>query len=166
MHVIQKKKKQKSDRRIRLYGRDILATEEFKRALAQTHHMCTSVGAHSLMAARMGLKVCDFLKRRGVDVDEEKVVRIALLHDMGMLDRYNRYKNNFECGRLHPGNSADAAKKIWSDIDDESLDAIRGHMWPLSVTMPHTKEGFVLCLADKMAAITDVVRRKKGRPGI
>ena len=153
-------KEQKEDPRIRLYGRDILNTPEFRRMYLQTHHHRTSVGKHSVLTARMGLWLCDLLKHRGIRADEKKVVRIALLHDVGMLDRYTRYRNNFECGKLHPVNSAAAAKRLWSDIDDDSLAAIRSHMWPLSVTMPHTREGVILCIADKMAAIRDVVQWK------
>jgi hypothetical protein len=145
------------DDRIKRYGGDIIKTEEFKRMFSQRHHLKDSLGRHTVSTARMGLTICDFLKRRGISVDEEKVVRTALLHDLGMLDRGKRYKNNFECGRFHPGNSAIEAKKLWPDIDDKSLDAIKSHMWPLSLSMPKTKEAFILCLADKLATMKDIV---------
>ncbi len=145
------------NRRIKRYGGDIINSEDFKRMFSQRHHLKDSLGRHTVSTARMSLKICDFLNRRGISVDEEKVVRIALLHDLGMLDRNERYKNNYECGRLHPGNSAEAAKKLWPNIDDESLDAIKSHMWPLSLSVPKTKEAFILCLADKLATMKDIV---------
>ncbi len=145
------------NRRIKQHGGDIIRSEEFKRMFSQRHHIKDSLGRHTVSTARMGLKISDFLERRGITVDERKVVRIALLHDLGMLDRNERYKNNYECGRLHPGNSAEAAKKLWPNIDDESLDAIKSHMWPLSLSVPKTKEAFILCLADKLATMKDIV---------
>lgn len=147
------------EQRIREYGGDIIESEAFEQAFTQVHHHKTTVGEHSLLTAEMGLKICTSLKSQGIFVDERKVVRIALLHDLGMLGRYERYRNNFECGYYHPKNSAETAKEIWTDIDDESLDAIKSHMWPLSITVPKNREAFVLCLADKMASIKDVTHR-------
>ncbi len=155
------KDKQKIDHRIRDYGGDIIESDEFRRMMSQSHHLKTSVGKHSVSTAQMGLAICDFLKRTGIEVDEEKVVRISLLHDVGMLDRNRRYRNNYECGKMHPTNSAKEAKQIWPDIDPESQAAIKSHMWPLSRTMPHTKEGAVLCMADKLASLKDIVPKKR-----
>lgn len=161
VNSMKRKREGKMSDRIKLHGSDILDSDEFKRAYEQVHHHKTSVGAHSVLTAEMGLKITDALKKRGIEVDERKVVRTALLHDIGMLGRKERYKNNFECGYMHPKNSADAAQKIWKDIDQECVKAIRSHMWPLSLNVPTTREAFVLCLADKMAAIKDATLKKK-----
>ncbi len=148
---------------IRKYGRDILNSKEFKKACSQVHHYRTSVGAHSVLTARMGLKICRRLRRLGIDIDERKVVRTALLHDLGMVGRKLLYRNNFECGYLHPKNSAVIAGKIWKDIDKGSLKAIKSHMWPLSLSIPTSGEAFVLCLADKMASMKDVMAAVRAR---
>lgn len=145
------------NRRIKAYAGDIIKSDEFKRMMVQTHHLKTSLGKHSVSTAKMGLILCDFLKRHGISVDEEKVVKTALLHDLGMLGRDERYRNNFECGRFHPDNSAEEARRLWEDIDEESVAAIKSHMWPLSKTMPHTKEAVALCIADKMASMRDII---------
>ncbi len=154
-------KQEKYSDRIKEYGKDILECKEYFQARHQVHHVKTSVAVHSILTAKMGLKICDRLHDRGIDVDERKVVRIALLHDLGMLGRSHRYKNNFECGYLHPLNSVAAAQRIWKDIDPASKNAIRSHMWPLSLYVPTSKEAFVLCLADKMAAVKEAFFIKK-----
>ncbi len=146
--------------RIKRYGGDIIGRDEFKRMFSQPHHMWTSLGRHTVLTAKIGLAICDLYKRRGRSVDEEKVVRIALLHDMGMLDRNDRYRNNLDCCRKHPTNSAREAGRIWKDIDEESLDAIRSHMWPLSRSRPHSREAFILCIADKIASMMDLIPNK------
>ncbi len=153
-------KKEKSTHRIIQYGKDIFQTPEWKRATNQTHHYKTSVAKHSIATANMGLIICDYLKQKGIEVDERTVVRICLLHDLGMLGRDERYKNFVMCGYLHPKNSANAAKQIWDDIDSKSIKAIKSHMWPLSLDVPSSKEAFVLCLADKMASFTDLLEKK------
>ncbi len=149
--------------RIKKYGKDILDSKEFLQATHQVHHLSTSVANHSILTAKIGLKICDRLKNRGITVDERKVVRIALLHDLGMLGRRHRYKNNFECGYYHPLNSAVSAQKIWPDIDPASINAIKSHMWPLSLSFPRSKEAFILCLADKLASVKEKLPMKGKR---
>ena len=162
-NFLQKIIDEKSFKRIERHGRDILDSEEFRRALLQTHHHKTTVGEHSIRTAGMGLKIVDSLKKSGIKVDEHKVVRIALLHDLGMLGRKKRYRNDFECGYKHPGNSAETAKKIWKDIDLGSIKAIKSHMWPLSLNVPSSREAFVLCLADKLASIKEISLKKENQ---
>ena len=154
---------QENDVLIKRFGNDILKSEEFEAALTQTHHHRSSVGDHSIMTARAGLTMCNLMKKAGVHIDQRKVVRISLLHDLGMLGRDERYRNNFMCGYLHPKNSAVTAQKLWSDIDRKSVRAIESHMWPLSPCMPRSKEAVILCLADKVTAIGDRINPKTRR---
>ena len=146
---------QRNDVLIKEYGSDILHSDEFESALSQTHHHCSSVGVHSIMTARAGLSICNVINKTRFHIDEQRFVRIALLHDLGMLGRTVRYKNNFMCGYLHPKNSVDTARKLWADIDKKSIRAIRSHMWPLSLRIPTSREGLILCIADKVSAVGD-----------
>jgi uncharacterized protein len=145
----------RNDVLIKRYGNDILHSDEFEVALSQVHHHRSSVGDHSIHTARAGLTICNLINKTGIRIDKRKLVRISLLHDLGMLGRDERYRNNFICGYLHPKNSAITAQKLWHDIDEKSVKAIESHMWPLSFTMPTSKEAFILCLADKVTAIGD-----------
>ncbi len=140
---------------IKRYGSDILDSEEFEVALAQTHHHRSSVGDHSIHTARAGLTMCSLINKAGIHIDLRKVVRISLLHDLGMLGRDVRYRNNNECRHLHPANSAETARKLWTDMDPKSERAIMSHMWPLSDMRPNSREAVILCLADKVTAIGD-----------
>ena len=152
-----------NDYLIKRYGNDILHSEEFKDALAQTHHHRSSVGDHSIHTARAGLTMCNVISKAGIHIDERKIVRISLLHDLGILGREEKYKSSFECGYRHPKDSTVTAKKLWHDIDQKSIRAIRSHMWPLSPTMPTSKEAFILCIADKATAIGDRFNKKDRR---
>ena len=145
---------------IKKYGSDILDSEEFKDALAQIHHHRSSVGDHSIHTARAGLTMCNVISKAGIHIDERKIVRISLLHDLGILGRHEKYKSGFECGYRHPKDSAVTAKKLWQDIDPKSIRAIKSHMWPLSPIMPKSKGAFILCIADKATALGDRFNRK------
>ena len=107
--------------------------------------------------------MCNVVSKAGIHIDERKIVRISLLHDLGILGRDEKYKSSFECGFQHPRDSAVTAKKLWHDIDAKSIRAIKSHMWPLSPIMPKSKEAFILCIADKATALGDRFNRKDRR---
>lgn len=146
---------------IKNYGEDIMESDEFKTAINQTHHSRTSVAKHSVLTAAEGLRISRRLEKMGVKIDEKKVVRLALLHDFGILGRKEKFRNNYECWREHPRDSLDIAKKLWPEIDESGLKAIRRHMWPLSLKSPTDKEGMILCLADKQESIKDFITDMK-----
>ena len=151
---------------IKNYGEDILESDEFETALNQTHHSRTSVAKHSVLTAAEGLRISRRLEKMGIKVDEKKVVRLALLHDFGILGRKEKFRNNYQCWREHPRDSLAIAKKLWPEIDEAGLKAISRHMWPLSLKSPTDKEGMILCLADKEESIKDFIsdmRKKKGK---
>ena len=154
------RRNQRNDILIRKYGNDILKSSEFEIALSQKHHHRSSVGDHSILTARAGLTMCKMFNKTGIRIDERKVVRISLLHDLGMLGRDDRYRNNHECRQLHPKNSAITARKLWNDIDPKSIRAITSHMWPLSSSAPRSKEAVILCVADKVTALGDCFNPK------
>jgi uncharacterized protein len=161
------KDKRRIAQQISKHGSDILSSKEFKEAENQIHHYMTTVASHSLKTAMAGVEICFLLKKAGIRADLRKVVRTALLHDLGMVGRRQLYRNNYECCLRHPGNSAAISRQIWKDIDEKSLAAIESHMWPLSVHIPRTREAFVLCLADKIASVRDLITiiriHKKGK---
>ena len=156
-----KERLKKKNMLIKKYGSDILCSEEFIQAFSERHHLKSNVGNHSILTARMSLNLCKVLNRFGYIVDEENAVRISLLHDLGMLGRKEKYKNTRVCHRMHPIDSAITAKQIWNDIDRDSVAAIRNHMWPLTPKRPASREAYVLCVADKMAAVGDWFISKK-----
>ena len=145
---------------IKKYGYDILKSDKFKEAGNQIHHYRTTVALHSLKTAAAGVRICLVLRKIGIKVDVRKVVRTALLHDLGMIGRDELYRNNYECCVRHPENSVAISKQIWRDIDEKSLAAIKSHMWPLSIHIPKTKEAFALCMADKAASVKDLIEKK------
>ncbi|MCR5303444.1 MAG: HD domain-containing protein [Lachnospiraceae bacterium] len=145
---------------IEKYGEDIMNSSIFQEARNQTHHMKTSVADHSLAVAEMALRISRYLKRHGVEVDERIAVRAALMHDLGIVGRYEKYRNGFETYRKHPVDSIKIARELDPEADRRLMEAIRWHMWPLAKHLPNSSEGVAVLLADKAASITDLTGRK------
>ena len=141
---------------VRRLGEGIIGTEEFMRAYDETHHKATSVAKHSEDVACTSLRITRFLEKFGVDVDHEILVNAALCHDLGMLDRDDKFDDDKVCHREHPIHSVDVAKNIIDDYNDTVHDAIVNHMWPIAGSMPKSKEGKIITFADKYCALKDV----------
>ena len=143
------------------YGRDILVSEEFKETFGQTHHMSTTVGDHTLGVTAEAVKIC---LRHGYTDNEtlENVITACLCHDLGIIGRYEKFANNFQCLIWHPRHSADRYTEVTGKRNERVRNAILCHMFPLKIQFPRYKEGWILVLADKLAA----AREKLGRPSV
>ena len=151
------------EQKIKEYGRDILTSDLYKEAFAQKHHHKTSVGKHSLRVAKETIRVCDFLARHGVEVDERKAVRAALLHDLGILGRDEKFASNFETSRRHPIESLRVAEAFEPEMDETMRQAIERHMFPVFAKPPTRPEAIAVCMADKVASAKDLFSKRSTR---
>lgn len=143
------------------YGKKIIRSEEFKETFSQTHHLDTTVGDHTLGVTVEAVKIC---LRRSLTDDEtlKNVVVASLCHDLGIIGRDGKYKNNVQCLMRHPIDSLEAYKSVTGEENEKVLDSINCHMFPLKLRMPGYKEGWILMFADKTASI----KEKIGRPAV
>lgn len=141
------------------YGEGIINSDIFQSGYHQKHHLIMTVSDHSMDVTIMSLKISRFLKHFGVTVDEKDLVEGALCHDLGILGRYEKFKNSRQCCRMHPVLSVDEAKKLIPDIDQKTEQIIRRHMWPATAPSlpPNSKEGFIVMLADKYSAMREFI---------
>ena len=103
----------------------------------------------------IAVKLCRDQMRKGVLLNEKDLVQAALCHDLGMVGRENKYKNALETCKRHPIDSAEIAKDIVPDLSPNAEQMILSHMWPLSTLAPQSREGRLLCRADKYASMAD-----------
>lgn len=139
-------------------GRDIIATDDFQRALEQTHHNKTTVGDHSMEVACTALAISRWLNSIHISTNEEQMIRGALCHDLGILGRYDKFANNFVCCYRHPKDSVVVADEMLGGLTDIEKDVIAHHMWPVTLVPPHHREAYIVTLADKICAIREAVR--------
>lgn len=123
-------------------------------------HGTCSVYKHSVSVALESISIAD---RLGVHVDYKSLVRGALLHDYFLYD-WHTHKNKipFTHGFTHPFTALKNAKEDFN-LSRREIDIITHHMFPLIPLPPLTKEGWIVCLADKLCAVHETVKRKKKR---
>ncbi len=139
------------------YGGDIIGSPLFERAMGQTHHLRSSLGLHLLRVTRAGLFLSYALEKAGLKSDREKIVVGGLCHDLGMVGRHEKYRDNRECSAKHPLDSVKAAEELCPGIDEETKRIIECHMYPLNRKAPDSVEGVIILLADKYASVKDLV---------
>ncbi|MBR5046885.1 MAG: HD domain-containing protein [Eubacterium sp.] len=138
------------------YGSSIISSDTFRATFDQTHHYKTTLGDHTLGVTVEAVKFC---LRYGLTDDRTlgNVVTSCLCHDLSLVGRDDKYRSNFETLRKHPGHSAEAYMDLTGENDERVLNAIRSHMFPLKPSLPRHKEGWILTLADKISASTDLL---------
>lgn len=141
---------------VRRYGESIIHSPSFQAALKQRHHFHSTVGEHSLRVTASSVRICHALEKLHIKTDKKSVVQGALCHDLGILGRDEKYKNNRECCLLHPKDSVDSARELLPEMDSKTASIIRRHMWPLGGEMPRSREEVIVSAADKYASVKDL----------
>ncbi len=159
---IREKREDRKDRiknDLQLYGDDVLKSEEMKQAFQQTHHQWSTVGEHTFRVAFSSMMICYALKKLNIKVNVPAVVIGALCHDLGILDRDEKFSSAKECSREHPKDSVAVARDLVGDMPDKAEDIIERHMWPLGDSKaPNSIEGAIVSVADKYSAVKDIVK--------
>ena len=141
-------------RYINYYGKDILKAKKAKKQKEFIQHGTVTVFDHTYNVAVLSLMIADFLK---VSVDEKSLVRGALLHDYFLYDWHEKDKSHRMHGFTHAKTALNNAKRDFK-INKTEEDMIYSHMFPLNLfRFPKTKEGKILCLADKICAVYETM---------
>ncbi|MDR3304343.1 MAG: HD domain-containing protein [Treponema sp.] len=123
-------------------------------------HGAISVYEHSLSVARMSFRLGKKLRI----ADLHSLVRAALLHDFFLYDWHTRIFSWH--GWMHPVYAAENARKYFN-ISPKEYSLIRTHMWPFTLLHPpQYREGWVICLADKMVSFVETVFRRSKRKSL
>ncbi len=138
------------EKEIRTAGGDILDSEMFTRGFGQSHHFRSNVSDHSLHVTKTALRMAGMFK----SVDRDALIKACLCHDIGLIgNRKYVYTTGRMCITQHPIDSAARAEQIIGELSDTEKDVILHHMYPLVLKAPHTREGVLICIADKYCAL-------------
>lgn len=150
----------KAEQVILKYGGDILSSELVKQSKNCIQHGDISVYTHCFMVAKYALLMS---KRLNVECSLKTLVRGALLHDFFMYDWHwakmpEEMKKLGLHGFTHPVTAAKNARKYFN-VTQKEYDMIICHMFPLTITrVPRSKEGWLLCGADKWCSLLETLR--------
>ena len=144
---------------VKLYGSEVLDSEEMKQAFEQTHHKWATVGEHTLRVTMSSVMICYALKKLNIKVSVPAVVVGALCHDLGILGRKEKYSSSKECSTEHPKESVEIARDLVGELPEKTEDIIERHMWPLGDSKaPNSIEGVIVSTADKYNAVKDLIK--------
>ena len=133
--------------------KSIINTEKFNELNDYVAHGRTTVLKHSLNVAA----ICLFISRcLRIKVRLSELIISALLHDLYLYDWHDTKSSPKLHGFVHSTIAAENAKEYF-DINENIYNNIKTHMWPLNITyLPKTREGVIVCIADKIAAIKEI----------
>jgi len=116
-------------------------------------HGNTTVYKHSLNVA---VKSLEWAEKLHINENKKELIRGALLHDYFLYDWHNKDKGLHDLhGFRHPYFAAKNAKRHFKDLSDREENIIKRHMFPLVPIPPKTKEGWIVCFADKVCSFEE-----------
>ena len=120
----------------------------------QKHHMGISIYEHCVKVAFLCYKYS--LK---YNLNASELIRAALLHDYFLYDRRNKASdvkiNRFIHCFKHPNIALHNTLLDYPNLSLAEQDAIKKHMFPLTVIPPRTSCGWVVCWCDKIVGLAE-----------
>ena len=129
---------------------DLIHTPQVQSMRHLPHHPGVNCYEHSIFVAYVAFRLA-----RRWNLDYRAAARGGLLHDL--------YLYNCHDSSAHPGNQcldhpvfALRNAMALTKLSDKEQNIILSHMWPLGVHLPHSREAWVVSLADKTCATMEV----------
>ena len=145
------------DRRFIKTARKILANEKVQQMKQYVQHGDVSTYEHCLMVC---LYAYMYAKKLKLKINIEALVKGALLHDFFLYDWHKIKTKGLPHGFSHPKTALFNAKRDFS-INEVEENIIRRHMFPLTAVPPKYKESLIVCLADKICAVTETFKMRR-----
>lgn len=132
--------------------RDILEHPVVRKMCEFKHHYGTSCYRHCLNVSYMNFIIC-----KKLHLDARAAARAGMLHDLFLYDWHKHAKetgNHFH-GLTHPRYAMKMAEKNF-ELSKKEKEIILHHMWPLTITLPTSKEGFIITITDKIGGLLEM----------
>lgn len=137
---------------------DLMDHDKVRSMSRYTQHGDTSCLEHSLQVS-----FTSFRMARRLGLDAAAAARGGLLHDFFLYDWHEKKKDSGRQGLhafTHP-KAALANARAHFPLGKKEEDIIVKHMWPVTLALPRYRESYLVILADKWCAMTEVFA--KGR---
>lgn len=138
---------------VAIYGSDVIKSEYMQTLKEFKQHGNTSVFDHSLGVACLSIYLSYILPVR---VNNQALVRGALLHDYFLYDWHIPDESHKMHGFTHANTALVNAERDFSLCNIER-DIIKKHMFPLNIKPPRYLESIIVCIADKICAIWEIL---------
>ena len=153
---MKKEIKEKYEKLIDEYGYDIINDKSYQMQKNFIQHGSTTVFDHERGVTLYALMLASALRLK---VDQKTLVRGSLLHDYFLYDWHEKHAGHNLHGFTHAKRAMDNATKDFN-LTKKEQSMIYTHMFPLNLRIPKYKESIILCLADKIVATKETIKRK------
>lgn len=116
-------------------------------------HGDVTVFEHSVNVAETSIA---FAAKLPITVNEESLIKGALLHDYFLYDWHDKEQSPGLHGFKHPYIALKNAEEDY-DLNGIEKNIILRHMFPLVPIPPRCKEAWIVCFADKYCALGETV---------
>ena len=130
---------------------EIIYTEPFLKLKNFRHHGNITTYTHVIKVAYMSY--CYAVKYKW-KINYDELIRSALLHDLYFYDWHDKKNGVHLHGLFHPKKAVKNAQQLYH-ITKREKRHMAHHMFPLTLIPPTTKEGWLICIFDKVAATSD-----------
>lgn len=136
-----------------IYSKDFLSLKKYR------HHGNISIYTHAIKVAYLSYR---YAVKHKMKIHQEELIIAALLHDLYFYDWHDKNNGVHLHGLFHPAKAVKNASRIYG-ISKRIQRHMRHHMFPLTLIPPTTKEGWLICIFDKVATKSDykALRLKK-----
>ena len=136
--------------------KEISTNSRFHECNKFIQHGNTTVKRHCIRVAATAYYIA---LKTGIKVNERELIRGALLHDYFLYDWHEKLLRNQIQGFTHPKTPLQEALKDFT-LSKREENMILHHMFPLTPCPPKYREGWILCLADKICATRETINRR------
>lgn len=133
--------------------REICETSRFPLSDEYIQHGTTTTLEHSIAVAWVSLRIAHRLHLR---VNEESLIRGALLHDYFLYDWHEKNAGHRMHGFHHPATALRNARHDFR-LNPMECDIIVKHMFPLTFKAPSYRESRIVCIADKICSTVETL---------
>ncbi len=137
-------------------SREVIHTGRVRQMANYTQHGTTTTLDHTVAVAFRALTLARGLR---LHVDEHALVRGGILHDFYLYDWHDpKQALDRWHGFTHPGHALRNAEQDFPDLTPIERDVISRHMFPFHPLPPRTREGWLVCIADKICTVQEFVQ--------
>lgn len=145
----------KMNREVILCLRELFRDSRLNVMMGFTQHGDTSCLAHTMAVVYCALAIARIMHLR---VNKRELIRGGILHDYFLYDWHDGEKGRKIHGFTHPSSALANAETDFR-LSRRERDIIKKHMFPLTVKPPMYREAWLICLADKICACKEAVRK-------
>ena len=116
-------------------------------------------GNTSCLAHTRGVVYCALAiaKKLHININKRELIRGGILHDYFLYDWHDGNGRQIH-GFTHPYAALRNADRDYK-LTDRERDIIKKHMFPLTVIPPMYREAWLICIADKICACKETVKK-------